>query len=41
MSYKIIPLNGKLVVYINGKIHCIAQDMREADTVINNYRKSI
>ena len=38
MSHKIIPIDGKLVVYINGKIHCIARNMREAEMEIRSYR---
>ena len=41
MSYKIVPINGKLAVYINGKLHCIARNIQEADKAINNFAKLI
>lgn len=37
MSYKIIPIDGKLALYINGTLHCIAKDMREVDKELRNY----
>lgn len=41
MNYKIVPINGKLIVYINGKLHCIAHNIHEADKEIRNYSKAI
>ena len=41
MSYKIVPINGKLAVYINGKLHCIAKDIYEADKAINKFAQLI
>lgn len=38
MNYTILPVRGHLEVYINGKFYCSADNMREAEMEIRNYR---
>ena len=37
MSYKIVPDRGHLIVYIEGKFYCTADDWTEAEREIRNY----
>lgn len=38
MTYRIIPVKGHFEVYINGVFYCSADNMREVETEIKNYR---
>ena len=38
MTYSIIPVRGHLEVYINGRFYCSADNMKEAETEIKNYK---
>ena len=37
MTYKIVPKNGHVEVYINGKFYCTADTMAEAIREVKNY----
>ena len=37
MSYQIIPDRGHLLVYIDGKFYCTADNWKEANEEIRNY----
>jgi hypothetical protein len=38
MTYSIIPVRGHFEVYINGRFYCSADNMREVETEIKNYK---
>ena len=38
MSFKIVPICGRLAVYINGEFHCSVDSMSKAEKEINKYK---